>query len=309
MGIEDLLGQMMEDIQSGKPTVTPLIQAVFDNNFEEFKSLLQKGNVDIDATDIVGYTALMYAAQEGNIRMVKMLLKYNADIHFKGRSGITAYDIALDKGNKDIADIIGPKKSANKKCDLCYKNISSSEMSVIPITKMQKAVKSGWRPSNEDAIGHQAKSLGLSDQELEDAFFKQVMSDSSDWGLCLSCKKDFENAGKQKSKAKIIQGIGKTYDLACKDAQNKLPKNSGSIKFKNHKMIKPGMNSVLIEASNETNAKDKAIRIIHKTASIESIKLESTGKKGFLGIGRKLNSYKVAFFQPFVVDASVDIIG
>ena len=71
--------------------------------------LIQKG-AKINYHNESGYTALMGAAENGQINNVKVLIKYNADTKLKNKEGFTALDFAKQKNNKEIIDILEQTK-------------------------------------------------------------------------------------------------------------------------------------------------------------------------------------------------------
>lgn len=61
---------------------------------------------DIDARDNFDNTALMLAARDRNIEIVKMLLNNNANINAQDRSGMTALMFAVHKGHIEVAQML-----------------------------------------------------------------------------------------------------------------------------------------------------------------------------------------------------------
>lgn len=82
---------------------TALILAANDNgidnyHYEVLETLIKKG-AQLDWQDRYGMTALMYAAGGGQLKVVKLLLKHNADPTISNNKGETAEQIALNKGH------------------------------------------------------------------------------------------------------------------------------------------------------------------------------------------------------------------
>jgi ankyrin repeat protein len=67
--------------------------------------LISKG-AEIDAATADGATPLMCAAAWGNIEVAKLLLENGADWARKDRIGASAEDIAVEKGEDHVADLI-----------------------------------------------------------------------------------------------------------------------------------------------------------------------------------------------------------
>jgi ankyrin repeat protein len=67
--------------------------------------LLEKG-VDVNAQDLVGYTALMRAAEEGQDDMVRMLIAKGADVNAQEMHGYSSLMWAVVKGKKDTVRLL-----------------------------------------------------------------------------------------------------------------------------------------------------------------------------------------------------------
>ena len=80
--------------------MTALMYAADENNAEVVKVLL-KGRADVHARDNFGKTALMYAAEcSPNPEVVKVLLKNGADVRAADKNGHDALWHALDHNEK-----------------------------------------------------------------------------------------------------------------------------------------------------------------------------------------------------------------
>jgi hypothetical protein len=67
--------------------------------------LLRHG-ADVDAAGITGWTPLMYAASYNYPGGARLLLAHGADLDRKNRDGHTAYDIALERKNSEITELL-----------------------------------------------------------------------------------------------------------------------------------------------------------------------------------------------------------
>jgi hypothetical protein len=77
------------------------------NRLEEIQKLLSNSiNVDLDATDNFGWTALMIAACENSLDCFSFLLECGADLNIKDRTGNTAESLAQKKHYTDILTVI-----------------------------------------------------------------------------------------------------------------------------------------------------------------------------------------------------------
>jgi|SRR5579871_3083671 len=76
---------------------TPLMQETESSQNREhiINTLLDKG-VDINARDIHGYTALIWAARNGDVNTVKLLLARGADVNIRSKNGETIIKLTRD---------------------------------------------------------------------------------------------------------------------------------------------------------------------------------------------------------------------
>ncbi|KAI8073501.1 uncharacterized protein B0P05DRAFT_573039 [Gilbertella persicaria] len=74
--------------------ITPLCLASYLGKAEVIQLLLEDGRVNVDGTDSKNATALMYAARDGNVPIVKMLLSYHASPDITDSHGWSAIQYA-----------------------------------------------------------------------------------------------------------------------------------------------------------------------------------------------------------------------
>ncbi len=75
-------------------------------NFKETAELLLETGANVNSKDTYGNTPLHEAASDGLRDIVAVLLKHGADIHIINQDGQTAYMLAMEKGYKDIAQLL-----------------------------------------------------------------------------------------------------------------------------------------------------------------------------------------------------------
>jgi len=68
--------------------------------------LMEKGNIDINAPNDQGVTALMRAAYRGFKGVVNLFLDRGADINIRDNKGVTALMYAVMNGNKEMVEIL-----------------------------------------------------------------------------------------------------------------------------------------------------------------------------------------------------------
>jgi ankyrin repeat protein len=83
----------------------PLHAAVAGNHLELVKLLVGDGS-DVNAQQHGGWTPLHGAAQHGNYDMAAYLLKSGADPEIPNDDGLTAYDIAMEEGHDEVAELL-----------------------------------------------------------------------------------------------------------------------------------------------------------------------------------------------------------
>jgi ankyrin repeat protein len=82
-----------------------LMLSVQQDQFKMVK-LLVDHKVEIDWKDWFGSTALMYAANKGNVEIIGYLLKNGADVHFKDKDGNTVLSAAKEGNHPEAIKLI-----------------------------------------------------------------------------------------------------------------------------------------------------------------------------------------------------------
>lgn len=82
-----------------------LMLAVYNGQYDFCEALLRCG-ADVNSTDIVGNSLLMGAAFKGDLEMIKLLLRFGADIKVVNQSKMTVRDWALMFKRKHIVDYL-----------------------------------------------------------------------------------------------------------------------------------------------------------------------------------------------------------
>lgn len=81
------------DIIKIKYNRTEFMMSIVNNDMSRFRELIKIS--DLEEIDKYGNTALMISCSEGRLSMVKMLLRYGANIHHKNKKGEDFYDMSL----------------------------------------------------------------------------------------------------------------------------------------------------------------------------------------------------------------------
>jgi hypothetical protein len=82
--------RLLVDALWPKIGVTRLMRVVTQQDTKELASMISDTALDVNATDSSGWTALMYAAQAGQIAAMQMLLQVHADAERRSQEGQSA---------------------------------------------------------------------------------------------------------------------------------------------------------------------------------------------------------------------------
>ena len=91
---------------------TVLMCAVSDECIDLFNMMIEKG-ADINTKDEDNETLLMKAVRGKQVKMVEMLIEKGVDVEVKCKDGMSALDIALERGDMQIAGMIKKVKEEN----------------------------------------------------------------------------------------------------------------------------------------------------------------------------------------------------
>jgi len=100
-----LLAKHVREINVNSDSGTALMAAVFKNDIEIAKMLLDLG-ADPNIADPNGTTALHYATRFSNIDLIKLLIAYDVDINLRDSKGFSALDYALQAKNEPILELL-----------------------------------------------------------------------------------------------------------------------------------------------------------------------------------------------------------
>lgn len=81
------------------------MRAVMSGDVHAVNALLQRPDLDINASDAYGCTALMHASADGNYTLFnKLFYDQRTDVSLKDERGFTAYDYAQNNNHDLITD-------------------------------------------------------------------------------------------------------------------------------------------------------------------------------------------------------------
>lgn len=108
-GSQEFLSQygfvLTDDIDFLKDDWSPLMRASFDGNIAVIKDLIRNG-ATLDIQDGSGFTALMLACQEGKLEVVQLLVAAEAGLNIASESKITALFKAVYEGHVKVAELL-----------------------------------------------------------------------------------------------------------------------------------------------------------------------------------------------------------
>lgn len=73
---------------------------------DSVRTALKQKDVDVDAYDSTGRTALMITAMTGCATITEMLLTHGANMHLKDNNGLTAVELALKHARTGVANVL-----------------------------------------------------------------------------------------------------------------------------------------------------------------------------------------------------------
>jgi len=97
---------------------TTLMSAAHWNNTDKALALIDRGEDPVNAQDIYGRTALHYAAENGNMKVINALLAKGADRSLKDMWQQTAARKAAFAGHKMAAALLEGQAPADRKAHL-----------------------------------------------------------------------------------------------------------------------------------------------------------------------------------------------
>ncbi|OWF52608.1 Notch-regulated ankyrin repeat-containing protein [Mizuhopecten yessoensis] len=80
------------------------LEAVRNGNTDELQKILEARDekINVNSYDTEGQTALHQSCMDGNLKLVKLLVKFGADTKLANRDGWNALHIAAFGGHQDI---------------------------------------------------------------------------------------------------------------------------------------------------------------------------------------------------------------
>lgn len=135
-----------------------LLSAVLRGGVDDVVRALQEGGSP-DALDSSGWSALMWAAGQGDVGKLRALLERGADPFVRDGDGRTAYAVAAAAGRLEAMDLLGQAEQSRdpaKAADSSGRHASRPYCRAYPASRL--AVFKAW-PASAAAAGDEAELL------------------------------------------------------------------------------------------------------------------------------------------------------
>lgn len=114
---------------------------------------------DVNATDAYGYTLLLFAARDGDVKMVRFLLDNNASVGARNDNGATALHFAASWGRREAARLLLEHGAAVNAADSSGKTPLLRAAANGDTKILRLLLKHGADVSVRDAFGWNAERL------------------------------------------------------------------------------------------------------------------------------------------------------
>ena len=136
--------------QECKRGVNPLLIACTRGNISIVNLLLACKDIDLSQNDEQWYSSLSSAVNGGHVKVVQMLLDKGVDVNAIGEAGITALQLAVQKGNSDIVKAL-----------LAYEKINVNVQTTNHTTPLKFAAGKGDIDSMNILLNHKAIDVNM----------------------------------------------------------------------------------------------------------------------------------------------------
>lgn len=169
---------------------------------ENKKSPYSTFPTDFNFRDINGYALIHYASYQNNIELIKTLILEKADVNAKTQAGVSPLEIALFKGNIEVAEILVANSAATE-------NILLYKISDLKCRQWFRAIlsKNPVKTKSQEWVGFFSLSL---DDKIN-LLVHEANLNNIDYIKC-NLKKLLDKA---QNKEKIFYVLGKVSDIAC----------------------------------------------------------------------------------------------
>ena len=187
--------------------------------------LRSKSNVDINSQNDNGDTPLHVVCYKGTVDCVKEVMKYHPLKHIKNNNGLTAYDYAVESGNKEVIALMKYESDVNGRRCFCFNERDNLEKSV---DCQGYAVIVNKKQNDNSNNKVQEILVEESDYTVSGVVDNNEGDDSSSNN---ADNEDTDNDNDNDDRVKIIQSGGNINSYSCNNNNNNKKNVSVSMKF------------------------------------------------------------------------------
>jgi hypothetical protein len=115
---------------------TPLYYASYEGYTNIARELLKHRDIDVNLQNIYNQTPLYIASVCGNLDIVRMLLDAGADINIKNNEDKTALDIAIERRQRHVAELIKNEQNRRNEFEESLKSKTLEELRALVETQV-----------------------------------------------------------------------------------------------------------------------------------------------------------------------------
>jgi ankyrin repeat protein len=108
----------------------------YNNHADIVKELLKHKDIDVNLQDKDGETPLFTASDEDHLNIVRMLLDAGADINIKNNEDKTALDIAIERRQRHVAELIKNEQNRRNEFEESLKSKTLEELRALVETQV-----------------------------------------------------------------------------------------------------------------------------------------------------------------------------
>ena len=97
---------LLENGANVKDGTELLIFSAKEGHDEVIKALIEKGNLEPDQVDSLGWSPLLHAAENCHLSTCKVLIEHGSDVNLTSKFGFTATHAAMNKNYEELKDYL-----------------------------------------------------------------------------------------------------------------------------------------------------------------------------------------------------------
>ena len=128
--IEFLLQNEADINAKDKLSQTPLITAMKCNK-EDAASFLIINGCKVNEVDYHSWSALFYAAEVGNIKLIKLLIEKKADIDIQDQDGYTPFQVAVLNNKIEASNLLRSDEDGSGSIDIFFTAVTQGNIAIV----------------------------------------------------------------------------------------------------------------------------------------------------------------------------------